>query len=52
MWIAHQVPVLHVPGVITGLVIACVVVLAACGDAWAEGRRLRRLIRKDVAAGT
>jgi hypothetical protein len=50
MWIAHRIPLLRAPGIVTGLVLTCVIVLAACGGAWAEGRRLRRLIRKDVAA--
>jgi hypothetical protein len=44
MWVAHRIPVLRAPGVVGGIVLTCVAVLAAAVGAWAEGRRLRTII--------
>ena len=45
MWIGHRIPVLRAPGVVMGLVLMCVIVLAASAGAWAEGGRLQRKLR-------
>jgi hypothetical protein len=44
MWVAHRIPILRAPGVVPGIVLACIAVIMGGAGAWVEGRRLRKRI--------